>query len=272
MTINLPVPVRSRARVLLGNQLFRPLASCWQRREEKQARKDPRHHASIQRIVAMKDKHQGERCFIIGNGPSIKNTDLSLLKDEVTFGLNRVYLLFDQGGFTTTYYVSVNKLVIEQCAHEIVSLQCPKFISWGARDMIDFTDDMMFLRSQWCGSMFYTDITEGIWEGSTVTYVAMQVAYYLGFQEVILIGVDHSFTTKGKPHTEVVSQGGDPNHFDARYFGKGFRWQLPDLWTSELAYNIAKRQFESKGREVVDATIGGKLQVFRKVDYRTLFK
>jgi hypothetical protein len=99
----------------------------------------------------------------------------------------------------------------------------------------------------------------------------MQVAYYLGFQKVILVGVDHSFVTQGKPHTTVVSQGDDPNHFDPQYFGKGFRWQLPDLETSEMTYRIAKWQFENTGREIVDATVDGKLQVFPKVDYHLLF-
>ena len=225
---------------------------------------------SRRRLRELRDKHQGERCFIIGNGPSLKKTDLSLLKNEVTFGLNRIYLIFDEVGFATTYYVSVNNLVIEQCAHDIVNLPCPKFISWHARALIEFTADMMFLCSR-NGPSFFTDITEGVWEGATVTYVAMQIAYHLGFQKVILIGVDHSFATKGKPHTTVVSQGDDPNHFDPRYFGKGFRWQLPDLETSELAYRIAKYQFERANREIVDATIGGRLQVFHKVDYRTLF-
>ena len=105
-----------------------------------------------------------------------------------------------------------------------------------------------------------------------MTYVAIQIAYYMGFQKVILLGVDHSFVTKGEPHTTVVSQGDDPNHFNPRYFGKGFRWQLPDLETSELAYRIAEYRFRHANREIVDATIDGKLQVFRKVDYRTLFE
>jgi hypothetical protein len=222
-------------------------------------------------MAALKDKHRGERCFIIGNGPSLRNTDLSLLKDEVTFGLNRIYLLFEQMGFATTYYVAVNELVVEQCAQEIVEqVPCPKFISWRAHDLIDFTADMMFLNSRG-GFRFYADITEGVGEGATVTYVAMQIAYYLGFGKVVLVGVDHSFAAKGAPHTPVVSEGDDPNHFDPEYFGKGFRWQLPDLETSELAYRAAKYEFERDNREIVDATIGGRLQVFPKVDYRTLF-
>ena len=255
------------ARSLLGDWWYDALIDLNQRRVQ---RRDPRFRDSVRRMLALKDKHLGERCFILGNGPSLKKTDLSLLKDEVTFGLNRIYLLFDEMGFSTTYYVSVNSLFIHQCVHEIVQVPCPKFIHWRERDLVDFTADMIFFRTRGDPG-FYTDLAEGVWVGATVTYVAMQVAHYLGFRKVILIGVDHSFETKGEPSTTIVSQGDDPDHFDPRYFGKGFRWQLPDLETSELAYRIARYQFERVKREIVDATIGGRLQVFRKVDYHALF-
>jgi hypothetical protein len=93
----------------------------------------------------------------------------------------------------------------------------------------------------------------------------------MGFDPVILIGVDHSFTSQGKPNTTVVSRGDDPDHFDSRYFGAGFRWQLPDLETSERAYQMARRVYENAGRKIFDATIAGKLTVFPKIDYRELF-
>ena len=224
---------------------------------------------SVQWLQALKDKHRGERCFIIGNGPSLNRMDLTLLRNEFTFGMNRIYLLFDQLGFSTTYYVCVNSLVIEQCAHEIEQLPMPKFLSWRSRNLIRFTPSMIFLNTG--GSLpFARDITGTISEGATVTYVAMQIAFYLGFSEVVLIGVDHNFVTKGKPHSTVTSTGCDPNHFDPNYFGKGFRWQLPDLETSELAYRLAKYHFEQDGREILDATVGGKLEVFKKVDYNSL--
>jgi hypothetical protein len=84
-------------------------------------------------------------------------------------------------------------------------------------------------------------------------------------------GVDHNYVTSGKPNATVVSQGDDPNHFHPGYFGKGFRWQLPDIEAWEMAYAMSRRAYEQDGREVVDATIGGKLQVFKKVDYASLF-
>ena len=268
MSTNFPDPLKRIAHSVLGEQAYIDLAHSYQ---YWRARTYPQYRTSMRRLAALKDKHRGERCFIIGNGPSLRQTDLSLLENEVTFGLNRIYLLFEQLGFSTTYLLSVNRLVIEQCAQEIAGLPCPKFIRWDARELIDFTDDMLFLLRR-TSPAFSKDITRGVWEGATVTFVAMQVAYYLGCSRVILIGVDHSFTTTGKPHTTVTSDGDDPNHFDPNYFGKGFRWQLPDLEISEIAYRMARAEFEAAGREILDATIGGKLEVFPKVDYLSLFE
>jgi hypothetical protein len=114
-------------------------------------------------------------------------------------------------------------------------------------------------------------MTRRVWEGATVTNVALQLAFYMGFEQVILIGVDHNFESKGDANKTVVSDGDDPNHFDPRYFGKGFRWQLPDLETSEIGYEMARKAYEKAGRQVLDATVGGKLTIFPKVDYTSLF-
>lgn len=226
---------------------------------------------SIIRLKKYQDIHSGKRCFIIGNGPSLKQTDLSLLKNEYTFGMNRMYMAFPELGFTTTYYVAMNDLVIEQCAADIAQLAIPKFLSWRGRKWVTPDPLTQFIYSTYTGPGFSTDISGRVWESATVTYVAMQLAYYMGFSQVILIGVDHNFITKGTPNTTITSQGDDPNHFNPNYFGKGFRWQLPDLETSELGYQMAKQAFEADGRQIVDATIGGNLQVFPKTDYFSLF-
>jgi hypothetical protein len=231
----------------------------------------PLRRESIRRLTAYQNIHAGERCFIIGNGPSLRQTDLTLLKNEYTIGMNRIYLMFPDLGFTTTYFLTVNSLVIEQCAQDIRALPIPKFLSWRSQRFIQLTEDMMFLNTTYTGPNFAKDARKRLWEGATVTYVALQMAYYLGFKQAILIGVDHNYTTQGKPNTTIVSQGDDPNHFNDGYFGKGFRWQLPDLETSERSYHMARLAYEDSGRQVIDATVGGKLTVFPKVDYNSLF-
>ena len=230
-------------------------------------RKQTRHE-----IVHFHNLHSGKRCFIIGNGPSLKNTDLSKLKHEYTFGMNRIYLAFEEMGFNTNYYVSVNDLVIEQCADEIQQLTMPRFVSWrSGKRWLTKEENLYFLYTTYTEPKFTKNICNRLWESATVTYVALQLAYYMGFTEAILIGVDHNFETKGKANSTVVSQGDDPNHFHPGYFGKGFRWQLPDLEMSEVGYEMARETFEKDGRRVLDATVGGKLTIFEKVDYNTLF-
>jgi hypothetical protein len=234
---------------------------------------DQRWRLNQGRLSAYQDKHRGKRCFILGNGPSLRDTDLSLLKDEFTFGLNRIYLLFPETGFNTTYLVSVNELVLEQYAGDFKKLDLPKFFTWRARNWFPEDIDVLWVDSDYTGAeTFTTNVTERVFEGFTVTYVALQLAFYMGFSEVVLIGVDHNFQTKGPPNVTVTSQGDDPNHFAPDYFGKGVKWQLPDLDGSERAYRLARKAYEASGRRILDATIGGKLTIFPKADYYSLFK
>jgi len=243
----------------------------------------PRRRESVRRLAALKDIHRGQRAFIIGNGPSLRQTDLTKLRGEYTFGMNRIYILFPELGFTTTYFLSINDLVIEQCAGEIMALPMPKFLTWRSHRFFKSHQPSAishqpssfipptFLYTTYTGPKFARNAAGRLWEGATVTYVALQLAFHMGFERVILIGVDHSFVSKGEANKTITSQGDDPNHFAPNYFGKGFRWQLPDLETSERAYRMAKVAYEADGRQVLDATVNGKLTVFPKVDYNSLF-
>lgn len=102
---------------------------------------------SNQRLLAFKDKHKGQRCVIIGNGPSLNQMDLSFLKNEICFGLNKIYLGFEKWGFIPTYYVSVNRLVIEQNAEEILNIPCPKFLSNRGIPYLLPQDDIFFIKT-----------------------------------------------------------------------------------------------------------------------------
>jgi hypothetical protein len=226
---------------------------------------------SARRISELRDAYRGRRCFIIGNGPSLRGMDLSPLRDEITFGLNRIYLLFPELGFPTTFLVTINRLVLEQKMDEIVAAAPTVFLTWWSRDLIPPGHDPVRLRVTSLLPRFFKNAARGVWAGGTVTYASMQLAYHMGFEEVVLIGVDHSFVDKGPPNRTVESKGTDPNHFHPEYFGEGFRWQLPDLEMSERAYEMARHAFEADGRRIVDATVGGKLEIFPKVEFASLF-
>lgn len=231
----------------------------------------PWRRESINHLKKLKNIHLGQRCFLIGNGPSLRNTDLSRLKNEFTIGMNRFYLAFPDLGFQTSYYIVLNDLVVEQSVEEIHALNMPVFVSWRSRRWIEPALNRIFLYTTYTGRRFAENVSGRVWEGGTVTYAGLQLAFHMGFKQVILIGVDHSYSARGNPNETVVSQGDDADHFHPTYFGRGVRWQLPDLKSWERAYEMAKVRYEKAGRQVLDATIEGKLQVFKKVGYDQLF-
>lgn len=219
------------------------------------------------RIASFKDKHRGQDCIIIGNGPSLNHTNLEVLKDYHTFGMNKIYLIENRGiDLNLSYYVSVNEHVIEQSKAQIEGLSCPAFLSEPfARKHLAPQEHIytLFTKGSWT---FEKELTLPVYAGGTVTYMAMQIAYYLGFERVFLIGVDHTFAQKGKANETQIMKEDDANHFDPNYF-KGQKWQLADLDASEISYSMAKLTFERDNRQILDATVGGKLDIFPKVGF-----
>ena len=227
------------------------------------------------KITQFRDLHAGKRCVVIANGPSLGSVNLIPLKNEWTIGMNRIYLHFPKMGFETSYYVAINDLVINQFKDEISTLKMPKFLNWNLRNLFstnaprtNYLKTNLGLQDE-----FSKDICKPISSGGTVTFVALQLAYYMGFNEVVLIGLDHRFASSGTPNkVERRDNSKDESHFHPGYFPPGSRWQLPDLRRSELAYEKARRTFEADGRRILDATEDGACQVFEKVKYSSLFK
>ncbi|MGD1859434.1 MAG: 6-hydroxymethylpterin diphosphokinase MptE-like protein [Leptolyngbyaceae cyanobacterium] len=228
------------------------------------------------RLIKFKDCHRGQSCFIIGNGPSLNQMDLLPLNNYVTFGLNKIYLIFEKVDLKLTYQVAVNPLVIQQSTQELKKLKCDLFVAINPSYKLIrrqnniykiLTRKPIFNRIFGGGELFFQEnISKSTCEGFTVTYVAMQIAFYMGFSTIYLIGVDHNFFAKGKPNEQQRLIGADLNHFSYNYFGDQ-DWNLPDLEASEAAYRLAKKYFEQAGRKIYDATVDGKLTIFPKISY-----
>lgn len=219
------------------------------------------------KLESFRNRHEGEDCFIIGNGPSLNKMDLTRLNEYYTFGLNKIFLIFKRQPLRLSYHVAVNSLVIKQSVEAIKKMDCVSFLAMVPKWQHRLQSDTIYSLGDIVGSsLFFKDLTLGVNKGYTVTYVAMQIAYFMGFKRVFLIGVDHNFAQQGNPNEKQVMGSNDPNHFDPNYF-KGQEWHLADLEHSELFYTLAKYMFERDGRQIFDATIDGKLAIFEKVAY-----
>ena len=150
-------------------------------------------------------------------------------------------MLLDKVEFYPSYYVCVNPYVIEQSWQEIQMIDCPKFLSRHGTQFLESQDDLIFLRTLDRPIHFSQNPARGLWEGATVTFCAMQLAYFMGFTEVVLIGVDHNFVTKGEADQLVVSDGDDPNHFAPNYFGKGTKWAIAKFGNVRICLSACKR-------------------------------
>jgi hypothetical protein len=223
----------------------------------------PEGRAARARLAALRDAHRGETCVILGNGPSMSGFDLASLDGAATFCLNRGYLLWEDADREPSFFVAVNDLVIDQFHGEIARLSCPLFLPWIYRDRFRGVPNAVFFEVR-NAQRFITDARRGVAPCATVTVAALQLAYHMGFETVILLGIDHRFQTTGPPHSRVRQEGDDPNHFRGDYFGDGTAWNLPDLRQSERGYARARAAFEAAGRQVFNATPDSALDVFER--------
>jgi Protein of unknown function DUF115 len=212
---------------------------------------------------ALRGTRSGRTCVIVGNGPSLARTDLGLAASVDTFGLNRIYLLAAETGFVPTYHVVVNELLFEQFAAEFEAVPSILIVPSRQKPRFSRRHRIHFFRQRPDGT-FSTDLRDGVTAGGTVTCVAMQIAFHLGYDRVLLVGVDHRYAHDGRPNQELVSTADDPNHFSGKYFGPGVRWNAPDLVASEASYRQARNAFGKAGRRIIDCTVDGALTLFPK--------
>ena len=197
--------------------------------------------------------------------------NLSFLKKEYSFGLNKIHLGTTRFGFYPRYYVALNTRVLAQSRAEISKMPCVKFIGSAGHKYIETNSLTYHINTIGVRSRFSKDIIEGVHEGWTVTHAALQLAYYMGFGQVVIIGMDHLFQQDGAANEAVVRSGPDINHFDPEYFAAGQAWDNPDITESEVSYRAARLAFEKDGREIIDATVAGHCTIFNKSDYRDIF-
>ncbi len=233
------------------------------------------------RINSFYNAYRGRRAFLIGNGPSLNACDLSLLRDEITIGVNSIFFKADELGGLPTHYVVEDNFVAEDRADEINRLRgTNKWFGNYLRYCLQ-GDDVNWLNVRmrydaYPGFPFFSlDAGREVWTGGSVTYICMQLAFYFGIRELYLIGFDHHYVVPKETEIDGVaytSKTDDPNHFDPNYFGKGYRWHAPMTERMELGYRRAKQSFEQFGGRIYNATVGGRLEVFERVDYNSLFE
>jgi len=224
----------------------------------------PQSWVSRRRLKRLRDSHKGEKAVIVCNGPSLLMSNLSSLGNVYTFGLNKINLLFDKSPFRPSCIVAMQEFVLEQNAAFYNATNIPLFVSSTRLGTILPRENVIFLYVSGVRA-FAKDCSIAIDGGHTVTFAALQLAFHMGFQQVALIGADHSFAVDGPANATATAGDRDDSHFDPNYFAGGVKWVLPDLFQSEVSYEMARQMFAAYDRRVVNCTVGGKLEIFPRM-------
>ncbi len=228
----------------------------------------------------------------MGNGPSLNKMDLELFHGEHIWGLNRCYLLFDRISWRPGFYTAVDTRVVPDIADEIMALagqlDATRFfipITFRTRRILQSRANVFWFReaeldpSNIPFGSFSKDASIAVSTVRTVSITAIQLAAYLGFNPIFLIGCDTSYTLPSSveynerdDHCLTSTMDDDPNHFDPSYFGKGRRWHHPHPELMIEHYEMVAIAAREMGLQIYNATVGGDLEVFPRVDYRQVLE
>ena len=229
----------------------------------------------------LKNIHEGKRCFLIGNGPSLQAEDLTCLHGhgELCFAFNRIYNIFDQTPWRPTYYISQDEKMLMGCADVVDRTEMgTKFVPINLK----WYHDIRLKSAAWFymtapsdedgKPLEFSDTPQKyVFNSSTGMYTAAQFAAYMGFKEIYLIGVDHHFHISRNNKGEIVVDNTVKDYFSEKYNEDKDKLYIPNTEKSTLTYVAMKEQCEKRGIRVYNATRGGKLEVFERVDFDSLF-
>lgn len=243
-------------------------------------------------LADFKNKYQGHRAFFIGGGPSLNQTPLHLMKDEYCFGCNRIYEIYSQTDWRATHYLAVTnenwkyKEWVESLEN-MVATGIPCFIAdkywimhalgiapeWytppkgdnvipiRARKLMHGKPGEMVARAGWT-----KDVEDFIVSHRTVSMVFLQLAHWMGFSPLYLVGCDLGYKTfkEGEP---------DPNHWieDYELYKRPRRAANNNIRMQKVHVEMSKIA-KKQGIEVYNATIGGELETYERVDIYELLK
>ncbi|HEY5610956.1 MAG TPA: hypothetical protein VIL97_07105 [Thermoanaerobaculia bacterium] len=231
------------------------------------------------RLVSFHDRHRGERCFVIGNGPSLRGVDLSPLADETTFVTNHFYFHPQLAVLGPSYYCISDLWFFDSKAHAdwqadlqrvprgttfFFPIELKRRIRSSA---IGVRPDVHYLRCDrtreiWRTGAMNVDASGILATGDTVVLdFCLPLAHFMGFTEVILLGCD----------TDMGSGEEGAHFYETRTPSRSSTYHR-DVWVDNVtrSYAAAARVFESTGRRILNATVGGRLDVFTRVSLKNV--
>lgn len=222
-------------------------------------------------VAALRDRHAGARAWIVGNGPSVRLDDLARIPPgDVVFCFNRFYMSYADHPLRETYVVSADTLMVEDFGQDMIDISAglplfcvpPKAVTKLHGRFVRLPTGGSYL------PLFSMNPARWISVGGSSVFIALQIAHYMGIRDIALYGMDYSFSTKLKrdPRFPFPVSFEDGNHFIKSY--RSTKPWCPPTWRDISAgFLNARVAFETTGGRVVNATRGGRLETFPRINF-----
>ena len=227
-----------------------------------------------EKIRELRDSQNGKRCFIVGSGPSLTMEQLEKVRGEDCFGSNRIYKLFDQTLWRPKYYVIQDRYDNTKGVYEKLDVE-HFFVSdfyWKEHGMknphaVCYHIQRNLRQSE--NIPFSEELSNYVQAASTVTFTMIQFAVYIGYKEIYLIGMDHTYANITNDKGEIIQKNNVKSHV--------FEDETPNevvanISYMEAAYRSAREYCDKNNIRMYNATIGGHLEVFERKDFYQIFK
>lgn len=220
----------------------------------------------------IKNSCKGKRCFIIGNGPSLTSDDLDKLDGEDCFASNHIYKIFDKTNWRPKYYAVTDRYIDLSDCPDKNNFRNVFIGSYRRRFNKDDFDNAVCLRTHQMLSgkkcKFSDDIEKCVYITNTVSYVLMQIAVYMGYSEIYLLGFDHNYSLEIDEHGVIVKNDNVRSH----YYSGSNDSAVADIRSMTMSYYKMRDYCRENGIVIKNATHGGKLEVFERVNLDELLK
>lgn len=214
-------------------------------------------------LSKFRNKHPDQRCVVVGLGASLNGIDCSLLKNEIVFGTNTIYR---HPSIVPTYYVVTDNAIWYMHMQQILPLKIPLFIPSNFRSK-RLVFPMRAPPLPWVcffnprGEEDFSPmlpprdelVEQGLQTLTSVTLTCFELAYFMGFKKIILIGHD------GGWNQQFMDQYGW--HFDGSSSPVTYYF---DSMRNNYSFSYYKHALRVKGVEVDNCTIGGNLGMFHR--------
>jgi hypothetical protein len=218
------------------------------------------------------------RCFVIGNGLSLRTHDLALMSNDVTFACNKIHLRYPFTSWRPTHWCSFDRTdyqttIAEYLSHFKQDYQCHIASDWfgfrtGRVDPTMYPNVTLWTvcnaphsEAQSWNHIAKTAHQFCRYNGTGINAIELAIRY-LGFEEVYILGFDLGYTDDETK-----------NHFDPSYL-PGYSRSIDNARRINKqfaeAHIIAKREAEARDAVIYNAGRVGNLP-YPKVIYEELF-